>query len=98
MKASVIKILLAAIVAVHFVGNLWHGDAHEALEVGLPTYKWVFVYTVIVAAPIVGALLLWTRFYLAACWTIAFSMLGSVLFSVYHHYVMVDAEQHRAQH
>ena len=90
MKESAIKIGLVILVAIHFVGNLWHGDAHETLEVGLPTYKWVYVYAVIAAAPILGAILLWTRFYLAGCWTIALSMLGSVLFSVYHHYVMVS--------
>lgn len=84
------KIFLTAIVLVHFFGNLWHGDAHTTLEISLPGYKTLLVLIVILVGPIVGAALSWTKYFLAGGWVVGVCMLGSVLFSVYHHYVMVS--------
>jgi len=44
----------AIIVARGIVAQL-HGMAHAELGVGLTTWQWAFVYTIIVAAPIVAA-------------------------------------------
>ena len=79
-------------VVTHFVGNVWHGAAHETLEIILPDYKNFYVWGVIVAAPIAGVVLVWTRYFIAGCWVVGLSMLGSVLFSVYHHFVMVSED------
>lgn len=90
MNETTLKIVLTVIVALHFAGNLWHGDAHATLEVALPTYKSIYVGIVIVVGPIIGAALLWTRYFMQGCLVVALCMLGSVLFSVYHHFVMVS--------
>lgn len=90
MGYSQTKTVLTAIVVLHLAGNLWHGDAHTTLEVGLPDYKWAYVGVVIIIGPIIGAILIWTRYFISGCWIVGACMLGSVLFSVYHHYVMVS--------
>lgn len=92
MNALTLKTLITLAVVVHFVGNLWHGDAHATLEVGLPSIKTAFVIVVILIAPILGGILVWTRWCIAGCWVVGASMLGSVLFSVYHHYVLISID------
>ena len=92
MNNFVIKILISALVLIHFVGNLWHGDAHATLEIMLPELKTAYVLVVIVVAPLVGAVLTWTRFVTLGAWIVGLSMVGSVVFSVYHHYVMISID------
>ena len=52
----------------------------------------VFVVVVILTAPILGAVLIWTRFVAFGCWIVGTSMVGSVVFSVYHHFVMISID------
>lgn len=92
MSPTVIKTLVSFVVLLHLLGNLWHGDAHMTLEVGLPALKSAFVVVVILIAPILGAFLTWTRFSITGCWIVGVSLLGSVLFSVYHHYVLISID------
>ena len=84
--------LISVFVIVHFLGNLWHGDAHAILEISLPSYKTAFVVVVILCGPIAGAVLSWTRYSILGCWIVGVSMVGSVVFSVYHHYVMISID------
>jgi hypothetical protein len=92
MQIKSTKVLISIFVLVHFIGNLWHGDAHAILEISLPTYKTVFVVVVILLSPIIGAVLSWTRYSILGCWIVGLSMVGSVVFSVYHHYVMISID------
>lgn len=92
MNDSAIRILVSALVGVHFVGNVWHGDAHATLEISLPDWKTAYVVVVILVAPLAGGVLLWTRFMTLGAWIVGLSMVGSVLFSVYHHYVMISID------
>ncbi len=92
MSIPKIKVLISALVLVHFFGNLWHGDAHATLEVTLPELKTAYVAVVIVIAPLIGATLTWTRFMRPGAWLVGMSMVGSVVFSVYHHYVMISID------
>jgi hypothetical protein len=86
------KIAIAALVAVHFAVAVWHGNAHTALAVTLPPAKNAFVIIVIVIAPLVALSVLWTRYAVAAVWIFFLSMLGALLFGVYHHFVMVSPD------
>ena len=90
MRENSSKFLITALVLAHFLGNLWHGDAHAILEISLPGYKTAFVIAVILLGPVVGAILAWTRHSFIGCWVVGISMVGSVVFSVYHHYVMIS--------
>lgn len=55
------KIVITGLVAIHLAATLWHGSAHTQLAIALPRQKTIFVYIVILIAPIVAAGLVWTR-------------------------------------
>ena len=86
------KIVITGLVVVHLAATLWHGSAHTQLAIHLPPAKTVFVYLVILLAPIAAAALLWTRYRLAGLWMFFLSMLGALLFGAYHHYVLVSPD------
>ena len=92
MQSTPIKILLTNLVAIHLVGNLWHGDAHVTLEVFLPDIKTAFVIVVILIGPMLGSILTWTRYVISGLWVVGVSMVGSLVFSVYHHYVLISPD------
>lgn len=84
--------VISALVAVHLGITLWHGAAHRSLAVRLPAGKQAFVYIVILLAPLIAAALLWTRRVVLGTWIFFLSMLGSLLFGGYHHYVHVSPD------
>ena len=86
------RLLISALVIVHLIAAIWHGDAHQKLSIELEPSKTIFVYAVILIAPVVAALLVWTRFMSAGLWVFALSMLGAFLFGAYHHYVLVSPD------
>ena len=69
-----------------------HDQAHRSLGVGLSPWQVAFAYSVIVAAPILAALALFTRFSSFAFTLLAVSMLGALVFGVYHHYVLISPD------
>ncbi|HEX3726345.1 MAG TPA: hypothetical protein VHV08_08880 [Pirellulales bacterium] len=81
-----------SIVVVNEAINFIHGQAHERLAVGLQPWQWAFVWTVIVVAPLVAAALYWTRWRQAGAALLCASMLGSLLFGVFHHFVAVSPD------
>lgn len=81
----------AAVVA-HAVIAALHGTAHTDLGIQMTAAQTLFINVVIVAAPIVAAIALWTRFAHAGAVLLAVSMAGSLLFGVYHHYVAISPD------
>lgn len=86
------RLLITGLVALHLVATLWHGSAHTALAITLPPEKNLFIYVVILLAPLGAAALVWTRYLTAGLWVFTVSMLGALLFGVYHHYVLVSPD------
>ena len=86
------RIAITALVVIHLAATLWHGDAHTRLAIDLPPAKNIFVLVVILAAPIVAAGLVWTKYSSIGLWVFVISMLGALLFGVYHHYVMISPD------
>ncbi len=86
------RILITALVTVHLAASIWHGSAHTRLAIDLPAEKTLFIYIVILLAPIVAAALVWTRFIAIGLWVFFLSMLGSFLFGAYHHYLLVSPD------
>lgn len=87
-----VKSVVTGLVVVHLAVTLWHGDAHTALEIGLPFLENVFVYAVILAGPVLAAALVWTRYETSALWLFTAAMLGALLFGATHHYVLVSPD------
>ncbi len=86
------KPTLSIVVVAHFLVTYWHGAAHSTLDIQLPFAKNVFVYTVIVAAPIVATILVWTGRRKIGLAIFAGSMVGAFVFGAYHHYVLVSPD------
>ena len=86
------KLALTALAAMHLLVTLWHSGAHAELHVDLPPLKLAYAWAVIVIAPPLAALLLWTRFAGAGAWLFTLAMIGAFLFAAYHHYVLVSPD------
>ena len=86
------RIAITALALIHLFATLWHGNAHTRLSIELPPAKTIFVILVILIAPLVSVGFVWTRYLSAGLWIFFLSMLGALLFGVYHHYVMVSPD------
>jgi hypothetical protein len=86
------KIIITGLLLVHLAASLWHGSADTHLGIELSTEQTLFIYIVIIIAPVVAAILVWTRDESIGLWLFFLSMLGSVLFGAYHHYVLVSPD------
>lgn len=86
------RIALTALGAVHLVAAVAHGAAHADLAVALSPAQNLFVYAVVVVAPLVAVGLLWTRYVRPALWLFLTAMCASFLFGAYYHYVFVSLD------
>ena len=84
--------LVLAVVALHAALLVAHDSAHSELGVGLVLWQTVYVYAVIVMAPVVAGGLVFTRHERLAYLLLAISMAGSLVFGVYHHYVAISPD------
>jgi len=71
---------------------LLHGRAHEELRVGLSAWQSIYVVTVILIAPLIAMLLLWTSYARVGLLVLVISMAGSLIFGVIYHYVIVSPD------
>ncbi len=86
------RIVCTFAVLAHLVVNILHGRAHEALGVGLNTFQHVYVIGVILIAPLIAMLLLWTRFARTGLWLLVIAMAASLIFGVMYHYVVLSPD------
>lgn len=83
---------MTIVVVAHLVVNLLHGNAHTSLGVGLSTWQTVYVFSVILSAPLLALALSFTRYARAGLWLLLFSMLGSLIFGFLYHYVIISTD------
>ena len=88
----VARLALTVLGAVHLVVAIWHGAAHTELAVALSPGQNLFVYGVIVLAPLVAVGLLWTRYARLGLWLFLTALCASLLFGAYYHYVFVSPD------
>lgn len=86
---------LTTLGAIHLLVGLWHGAAHAELAVALSAAQNLFVYVVVVLAPLVAVILLWTRHAKFALWLFLAAMLASLLFGVCYHYLVISPDNVR---
>ena len=86
------RLVALAVIVLHAVILVGHDWAHRSLGVGLVPWQLIFVYSVIVAAPVVSAVAVFTRFARSGYALLAISMLGSLIFGVYHHYILISPD------
>jgi hypothetical protein len=81
-----------AIVVLHAIAHSLHGLAHQEIPVPLSLLQTIFIGTVILLAPILAAVLLWTKFHRIGGWLLLSSMAGSILFGIYNHYIIISPD------
>jgi len=86
------RIVLTVFGAIHLAVVIWHGAMHRELAVALSSAQSLFVYVVIVLAPLVAVGLLWTRYIQLALWLFLTAMCASLVFGAYYHYVFVSPD------
>jgi hypothetical protein len=86
------KIVITALVIVNLAASLWHGSTHTHLAIEFSTEQILFLYIIVIIAPVVAAVLVWTRYVSMGLWMFFLSMLGSFLFGAYQHYVLVSPD------
>lgn len=85
-----LRLWVTIAVLTHLVVNLLHGRAHTELGVGLTSWQQLYVVAVILLAPLIALLLSWTRYVRAGVFLLLGSMLGSLIFGVCYHYIIVS--------
>ena len=80
------------IVLVHMAVLLGHAASHAHLAIGVATWQSAFIAIVIFAAPLLAMILLWMHFQTAGVFLLGTSMVGSLIFGVYYHFVVSGAD------
>ena len=86
------RVWVAIAVVAHLIVNILHGQAHTRLAVGLSNWQQLYVITVILLAPLVALALSFTRYARVALWLLLVSMLGSLIFGVCYHYIIISTD------
>jgi len=92
VNSRTLAVVGTAAVVIHGIIAALHGAAHSDLGIQMTAAENAFINLVIVAAPVVAAILLWTRFVRAGAILLAASMAGALVFGGYHHYVAISPD------
>ena len=87
-----IRSLCTIAVLAHLVVSLFHGYAHSQLGVGLSAWQNWYVLIVITIAPVLAAILIWTRKKSLGLVLLVISMTGSIVFGVVYHYIFISPD------
>lgn len=82
---------LTAAVLCHLIVSMVHGAAHTGAQVPLSPAANLFVFTVIVAGPIVGLALTWPAPRIGS-WLVAITMAASLVFGLVNHFVLASPD------
>ena len=81
------------LVAIRAVPLVLHSAAHIQLGIIPPSLLTnAYILLVLFVAPVVAAGLLWTRQARAGAWLLFWSMLGSLVFELYNHYMVMSPD------
>ena len=86
------SLLATLLVVVHLAVGVIHRVAHEGLGVELTRFQDLYVNGVYVALPVLAAVLVWTSLHRFGAMVLAASMLGSLVFGVWYHFVFVSPD------
>jgi len=92
MSKRKLIILSSIAVLAHLVVSIVHGRAHGSLRIGLSNWQNFYVMTVIVLAPLVAMILIWTRYAGTGLVVLILSMAGSLIFGVAYHFVVISPD------
>ena len=79
------------LVAVHFLISLVHGTAHSRLHIDMNRWQTVYILLVITLLPLISGFLIW-RSARGGFFLLAISMMGSLIFGGYYHFIAAGAD------
>ena len=88
---------VTAIVVAHMLLSIAHGLAHLELHVGLVRPDVIFVILVVLLLPLVAMGLVWTAEKRRGLILVSLSMSASLLFGMYHHFMVMSPDHVRSQ-
>src|SRR5215467_13036502 len=80
--------LLILVVLAHLAVTVLHGRAHTGAVVPVSTMATVFIFSVIIVAPLAGAVVLWFFSIETGAWLLALSLAASLIFGVVSHFIL----------
>lgn len=80
--------MLILVVLAHLAVTVLHGRAHTGAVVPVSTLATVFIFGVIIVAPLVGAVVLWFFSIETGAWLLALSLAASLIFGVVNHFIL----------
>ncbi|MGI9285866.1 MAG: hypothetical protein ACR2P1_10800 [Pseudomonadales bacterium] len=86
MKVS--AMIVTVLVLAHHGIAYFHGAAHDQLQIPMATWQNVFINVVILVVPLIGVVLLWTKWSRWGLFGIMWAMIGALIFSIMHHYML----------
>ena len=88
---------VTAIIVAHLLLSIAHGLAHLELHVGLVRPDVIFVILVVLLLPLVAMGLVWTAEKRLGLILLSLSMSASLLFGMYHHFMVMSPDHVRSQ-
>ena len=88
---------VTAIVVAHLLVNIAPGLAHRELRVGFDPPASIFVTVVVLVSPLLAMALVWTTKKRIGLILLSLSMFGSLLFGLYHHFLVASPDHVRLQ-
>ena len=88
---------MTAIIVAHLLLSIAHGLAHLELHVGLVRPDVIFVISVVLLLPLVAMGLVWTAEKRLGLILLSLSMSASLLFGMYHHFMVMSPDHVRSQ-
>jgi len=79
------------LVIVHAIITTPHSIAHTNLHIAMDTWQNIYIFLVILIAPIVAAILIWKK-RRAGYVLLTISMVGSFAFGVYYHFIAIGSD------
>jgi hypothetical protein len=76
----------------HFAVLLAHGSAHSHLDIGVGTWQKAFIAIIIFVAPVIAAMMLWTRVRKLGVLLLGLSFAGSLVFGVSYHFLIAGPD------
>ena len=79
------------VVIVHAIVTIPHSIAHTNLNIAMDTWQNIYIFLVILIVPIVATVLIWKR-RPSGFMLLTISMIGSLLFGVYYHFIAIGSD------
>jgi hypothetical protein len=83
--------LAVLVIILHAIVTVPHSIAHTNLHIAMETWQSIYIFVVILIAPIVAAVLIWIR-PRSGFALLTISMIGSFVFGVYYHFIATGSD------